>query len=84
MVYRVIHPMMPIEPGIVKVKTTLKSELAKLFLANSITLTPGTLTVDVKGDDFYIHWIKVRGKTSEDYYKNIVERFESFIREIFE
>ena len=39
--YRVLHPAMPIRPGIVKVKTTLKSELAKTLLANSITMTPG-------------------------------------------
>ena len=38
-----------------KVKTTLSSEMAKTFLANSITLTPGTLTVDVDGQDLYIH-----------------------------
>ena len=46
-VYRVIHPKMPIKPGIVKVKTRLKSESGRTALANSITLTPGTVTMDV-------------------------------------
>src|SRR4030042_4521662 len=55
--YRVIHPSMPIKPGIVRVKTSLKSEFAKMLLANSITMTPGTITVDLVGDEFYIHWI---------------------------
>lgn len=46
--YRVLHPRMPINPGIVLIKTDLKSDTGKLALANSITLTPGTLTMDVK------------------------------------
>lgn len=50
-----------IHPGIVKVDTGLKGDMSKTLLANSITLTPGTLTVDVEEDsgDFYIHWINV-------------------------
>ena len=45
--YLVLHPKMPIHPGIVRVKTGIQSELGRTFLANSITLTPGTLTVDL-------------------------------------
>ncbi len=52
-----------IRPGIVKIDSGLKGSLASTMLANSITLTPGTLTVDVdeSGDTscFYIHWINV-------------------------
>ena len=44
--YRVGHPDVPIHPGIVKVKTKLKSDTGITFLANSITLTPGTLSVE--------------------------------------
>ena len=36
--YRIIHPRMPIKPGIVVIKTGLKSDIAKMVLANSITL----------------------------------------------
>ena len=81
--YRVIHPDLPIRPGIVKVQTRLKSDLAKTFLANSITLTPGTLTVDIQGQDLYVHWINVTG-TREDWTKQIVRRFEPMLAEIFE
>jgi multicomponent Na+:H+ antiporter subunit E len=42
---------------VVQVRTNLRSDLGKLLLANSITLTPGTLTVDVEGDLLLIHWI---------------------------
>jgi len=81
--YRVIHPDLPIRPGIVKVRTRLKSDLAKTFLANSITLTPGTLTVDIKGQDFYVHWINIPEKP-EEWTRQIIERFEPLLSEIFE
>lgn len=50
-----------IRPGIVKVQPGLKGDMAVTLLANSITLTPGTLTVDVDDESraFYIHWIHV-------------------------
>lgn len=82
--YRVIHPELPIRPGIVKVRTSLKTDMAKTFLANSITLTPGTLTVDIKGDIMYIHWIYVKGRNFEDWSKAVVGRFEPILRRIFE
>ncbi|RLD18765.1 MAG: hypothetical protein DRI36_00665 [Caldiserica bacterium] len=82
--YRVLHPSLPINPGIVKVKTELKSNLAKTILANSITLTPGTLTVDIEGEFLYIHWINVKSANIEDATGYIVKRFEKILKEIFE
>ena len=82
--YRVLHPDMPIRPGIVKVTTSLKSDMAKTFLANSITLTPGTLTVDIVGQDLYIHWINVASDDTEEQTKEIVKRFEPLLARIFE
>jgi multicomponent Na+:H+ antiporter subunit E len=82
--YRVLHPAMPIRPGIVKVKTTLKSELARTLLANSITMTPGTITVDIIGDYFYIHWIYVRSVDPEKYTEIILGAFEKYIKRIIE
>jgi multicomponent Na+:H+ antiporter subunit E len=84
-VYRVVHPDMPIRPGIVRVKTTLKSAAGRTMLANSITLTPGTLTVDIGDDDnLYIHWINVKSDDIEQATRHIVSRFESVLRRIFE
>lgn len=84
--YRVGHPDMPIHPGIVKAKTSLKSETGLTFLANSITLTPGTLSVDIdkEGGYIYIHWIEVKSKDVEKATKMIVEKFERVLRRIFE
>jgi len=84
--YRVLHPNLPINPGIVKVKTALKSDTALTFLANSITLTPGTMTVDIDRDKgvLYIHWINVKAKDVESATKIIAERFEKILKEIFD
>jgi multicomponent Na+:H+ antiporter subunit E len=81
---RVIHPDVPIRPGIVKVRTTLTSEMAKTFLANSITLTPGTLTIDVDGQDFYVHWINIDTEDAAKRTAEICGRFEPLLRRIFE
>jgi len=84
-VYRALHPKMPIKPGIVKIKTTLKTESGITALANSITLTPGTLTVDLTDDGFlYVHWIYVRSDDIEEATKYIAKRFEWFLKKIFE
>ena len=81
--YRVIHPRMPINPGIVLIKTDLKSDSGKLALANSITLTPGTLTMDVKGDNMLIHWINVKSTDTDEATRIISKRFERFLKVIF-
>jgi len=81
---RVITPKIPINPGIVEVPTKLQSNVAKLALANSITLTPGTLTVDIIDDKLYIHWIDVRTEDPEQTFRQISGVFEKYIKEIFE
>lgn len=84
-VYRALHPAMPIKPGIVKIKTSLKSDSGITALANSITLTPGTLTVDLTDDGYlYIHWINVKSDDVEQATNIIAKRFEWFIKKIFE
>ena len=84
--YRVVHPDVPIKPGIVKVKTHLKSQTGITFLANSITLTPGTLTVDIDEEKgfLYVHWIDVKDKDIEKDTEMIVRRFERILERIFE
>ncbi len=84
-VYRALHPRMPINPGIVKIKTNLKTESGITALANSITLTPGTLTVDLTDDGFlYVHWINVKSDDVEEATEFIARRFEWFLQRIFE
>jgi len=80
---RVISPKIPLNPGIVKVKTGLKGDFGKLTLANSITLTPGTLSIDVIGDEIYVHTVDVKGKTEEENMKEISSPFEKILGGIF-
>ncbi len=82
--FRALHPQRPIRPGIVKIRTTLKTDLAKTFLANSITLTPGTMTVEIDGEYLYIHWIFVETTDIEEASKVIARPFEPYLRRIFE
>ncbi|MGB2600698.1 MAG: Na+/H+ antiporter subunit E [Candidatus Omnitrophota bacterium] len=84
--YRVLHPNLPINPGIVKVKTKLKTDTGLTFLADSITLTPGTMSVDLDRDNgiLYIHWINVKDKDIEVATKLIVAKFEHILEKIFE
>ena len=57
--YLVLHPKMHrlIDPHIIKFKTILKKDFSRVTFANSITLTPGTITVLIKDDHFFVHAI---------------------------
>jgi multicomponent Na+:H+ antiporter subunit E len=51
----VLDPRLPPEPGIVRFRTQLTSPSARMILANAITLVPGTMTLDVQGDELTVH-----------------------------
>ena len=80
--YRVITGK--INPGIVKISPRLKTDLGITLLADSITLTPGTLSVDIdeKNNDLYIHWINVT--TLKPTTHHICANFPQWIRRIAE
>jgi len=73
---RVLSPDMKLAPAIVAVKTELTSDWKKLLLANSVTLTPGTLTLDIQDDTLYIHVIEFRENSQKE---EITEEFERVI-----
>jgi multicomponent Na+:H+ antiporter subunit E len=81
--FRVVHPRLPIRPGTVKIKVALRSDIGLTFLANSLTLTPGTTSVDVDKDGgyIYVHWLCV--KEGEQGLR-VVGRFENILKRIFE
>ena len=81
--YRVLHPRLPIRPGTIKVKVGLTSDIGLTFLANSITLTPGTTTVDIdrQAGFMYIHMLYVKqGQLAP----KVVDTFEKVLKRIFE
>ncbi len=51
----VLSPKMPIDPKIIRYKTKLKTDVALTTFANSITLTPGTITADISDGEFIVH-----------------------------
>jgi multicomponent Na+:H+ antiporter subunit E len=51
----VLNPKMPIDPRILTFKTKLETDISSVTLANSITLTPGTITMDIEDGVFYVH-----------------------------
>lgn len=53
--YLALSPKMPIDPKIIRFSTKLESDISWVTLANSITLTPGTITVDIMEGKFFIH-----------------------------
>ena len=70
-----------INPGIVKIPTEMKSDYGLAALSNSITLTPGTITMEVTEEEgqtyYYIHWIDVTapsGKEAGDAIKGTLEK----------
>jgi multicomponent Na+:H+ antiporter subunit E len=63
---------MPIDPRVVTFKTMLKSDVARTALANSITLTPGTVTIDIVDDVFYVH--AIAKEPADDLLEGAMER----------
>ncbi len=57
--YLVLHPKMPIDPKMMAFECGFNRSISLVTLANSITLTPGTITVDLHGDKFIVHAIDV-------------------------
>jgi multicomponent Na+:H+ antiporter subunit E len=82
----VLNPARPIRPGIIKIRTGLTKDTAITVLANSITLTPGTFTVDVNppAGELYIHCITVGGTDLEENTRKIGLKFERILKEVFE
>ena len=61
---RTLHPKMPINPMLINFKNNLKTDLGMVILANSITLTPGTVTIDVNKNEFLVHVISEKAAQS--------------------
>lgn len=79
----VLSPDLPIQPGIVKVHTGLKSRMGRLMLANSITLTPGTLSVEFDGEWLYVHCVTVGSTDTERATAEIAAGFERYLEVMY-
>jgi multicomponent Na+:H+ antiporter subunit E len=72
-----------INPRIVHFRTRLKSDLARVILANSITLTPGTITVHLDDDHLIVHWLDAKTTHSKRAGEMIKGQIESLLKRIF-
>jgi len=70
-------------PRIVHFRTRLKSELARVILSNSITLTPGTLTLNLDEDHLIVHWLNAKTVHSHYAGRLIKGHFEAWLRRIW-
>jgi multicomponent Na+:H+ antiporter subunit E len=81
--YRVVAPSMPIDPAVVEVPLRVESDLAVTTIANSITLTPGTLTMDYdpEANALYVH--SIDGSDPEEILEPI-RRWEDYLLVVFD
>ena len=75
--YVILHPSLPIDPKMVEVRSALWGDVPVTTLANSITLTPGTLTVTVTNRDFLVH--SLTGSSRMDLAEGALERAVRFV-----
>ncbi len=77
-----------VNPGIVKVPVDLKTDYAQAALANAITLTPGTITMEITEEDgqtyYYVHWIDVQKPSGKEAGDAIKGTLEKWLRRVWE
>lgn len=83
LIRRILSLKIPLNPAILKIPTKVKSDLGITSLSNSITLTPGTLTVDAEEGYLYVHWIDAKTLEPKKAEKAIKGAFELSLKEVF-
>ena len=81
----IIKPTMAIQTSILKFKVNLPSAQAKMILGNSITLTPGTLTIDITDNEFTVHSLtpaSMEGIISDAIPRQVLQLFEKEVRQV--
>lgn len=61
---RILHPQLPISPALARFRPSQRTDLGLVIHANSITLTPGTISIEVGRDEFLVHALTVEGAAS--------------------
>lgn len=71
---RILHPRLPIRPRLMVFETTIDHPVGRVLVANSITLTPGTVTIDLKGNRYLVHALapEVAGELAKGHLQNAV------------
>ncbi len=61
---RILDPRLPIDPRLFEVPTRQRSDLRRVIFANSITLTPGTISIDLRGESILVHALTAEGQAA--------------------
>ena len=72
-----------INPGVVHFRTRLRSDIARVALTSSITLTPGTVTLFLDDDHLIVHWLDARTRHSRYARKLVAEPYEALLKRIW-
>lgn len=80
----ILSPRMKLRPAVVAIPLILQSEAATIILANMLTLTPGTLSLDVSSDHqtLYVHTVWL--DDVETFRRQVVDGYEKHLKELFE
>lgn len=79
---RILNPRLPISPRWVTIKASQNSEFAKIVYANSITLTPGTISIDVEDENIDVHALSdigVEGLEAGDMDKKVSQAEQAYV-----
>jgi multicomponent Na+:H+ antiporter subunit E len=84
MIKIILTPNPELKPAVLRLPLRTSSEFVTAGVSNSITLTPGTLTIDAKDEFLYVHWIVASELETEKAKGEIVGNFETNMKRIFE
>ncbi len=82
--WRVLHYRVPIQPAIIKIPLKVQTEMGRAVLSCALTMTPGTIVIDILDDCMYVHWIYVDKKDPDTYTRNRIRKYEQYIQTIFD
>lgn len=84
-IFRILHPKMPVNPGIVKVPCRCRTDFGLTAVACSITNTPGTVSVEasVERGVIYVNWINVTSTDLQVCYESINKDFDEKLLKVF-
>ncbi len=82
--WRVIQYRIPIQPAILKIPLLVETDLARAVLSCALTMTPGTIVIDIKDDFMYVHWIYADKKDPDNYAVSRIRKYENYIKTIFD
>jgi multicomponent Na+:H+ antiporter subunit E len=84
MIKIIMDPRPELKPALLRIPLRTKSEMVTAGVSDSITLTPGTLTVEAEGEFLYVHWIIASELEADKAKGEIVGNFETNLKKVFE